>query len=54
MAKIDLTESDHLIRLEKKKELKMTGFSSLDNWEDNEAILINKGLQKRSSFVEEA
>ena len=29
----------------------MSGFSSLDNWEDNEAILVNKYLQKRSRFV---
>lgn len=44
MVKIDLIEFDYLIRLEKKKELKMIGFLSLDNWEDNEVIFINKGL----------
>lgn len=29
----------------------MSGFSSLDNSEDNEAILVNKDLQKRSRFA---
>lgn len=29
----------------------MSDFSRLDNWEDNEAILVNKGLQKRNRFV---
>lgn len=56
MAKIELTEFDNLIRLwgNKQKEPKMTDFSRLDNWEDNEAIFINKGLQKRSRFAGEA
>lgn len=39
--------------MNKKKEPKMTEFSSLNNYEDKKAILINKGLQKRSRFVGE-
>lgn len=35
----------------KKNASEMTDRSGLDNWEDNDAIIINKGLRQRGRLV---